>query len=72
VSWYFFGHTCIANIIRILFSKEFHIIGSADSADLLRRRLNDTKLEQYGDQLTPEYVYDAIKQNPGFSNMRVS
>lgn len=61
-----------ANIIRIMFMKEFRIIDSADSADMLRRRLKDTHLEQYGDQLTPEYVYDAIKQNPRFSNMRVS
>jgi ubiquitin carboxyl-terminal hydrolase 10 len=52
--------------------KEFRVIDTADSSDGLRRSLKDTLLEQYGDQLTPEYVYDAIKLNPRFSNMRVS
>jgi ubiquitin carboxyl-terminal hydrolase 10 len=52
--------------------KEFKIITSAQSPDGLQRRLKDIQLEQYGDQFTPEYVYDAIKQNPKFSNMRVS
>jgi ubiquitin carboxyl-terminal hydrolase 10 len=52
--------------------KEFRVIDTAVSSDALRRRLKDTSLEQYGDQLTPEYVYEAIKLNPRFSNMRVS
>lgn len=52
--------------------KDFKIVSSAESADALKRRLKDTQLEQYGDQFTPEFVYEAIKQNPKFSNMRVS
>jgi ubiquitin carboxyl-terminal hydrolase 10 len=52
--------------------KEFSVITTADSAEALRRRLKDTQVELYGEQLTPEYVYEAVKQNPTFSNMRVS
>jgi hypothetical protein len=50
--------------------REFKTIDSAESADKLRMRLKDQELEQYGDSITPEYVYDTIKQLPRFSSMR--
>jgi ubiquitin carboxyl-terminal hydrolase 10 len=52
--------------------KDFKIVSSAESADALKKHLKDAQLEQYGEQFTPEFVYEAIKQNPKFSNMRVS
>lgn len=51
--------------------REFKIIDSAESADKLRMRLKDNELEEYGDSLIPEYVYDVIKRLPRFSTMRV-
>jgi len=54
----------------IMFMREFKTIDSAESADKLRMRLKDQELEQYGDSITPEYVYDTIKQLPRFSSMR--
>jgi ubiquitin carboxyl-terminal hydrolase 10 len=53
-----------------MFMREFKTIDSAESADKLRMRLKDQELEQYGDSITPEYVYDTIKQLPRFSSMR--
>ena len=60
-----------ADSFRIMFMREFKIIDSAETAEKLRMRLKDQELEQYGDSLTPEYVYDVIKQLPRFSSMRV-
>ncbi|KAG9647403.1 cysteine proteinase, partial [Aureobasidium melanogenum] len=54
----------------IMFMREFKTIDSAESAEKLRMRLKDQELEQYGDSITPEYVYDTIKQLPRFSSMR--
>ena len=51
--------------------REFKSIDSAESADKLRMRLKQEELEQYGDAITPEYVYDTIKRLPRFSSMRV-
>lgn len=56
---------------RIMLMREFKVIDSADSVEKLRMRLKDTELEQYGDSLTPEYVYSVINQLPRFSSMRV-
>ena len=50
--------------------RDFKVIDSANSADKLRMRLKDTELEQYGEPLTPEYVYDVIKRLPRFDNMK--
>lgn len=54
----------------ILFMREFKVIDSASSVEQLRMRLKDNELEQYGDSLIPEYVYDVIKRLPRFSTMR--
>ncbi|CAD0109729.1 unnamed protein product [Aureobasidium uvarum] len=43
---------------------------NTDSAEKLRMRLKDQELEQYGDSITPEYVYDTIKDLPRFASMR--
>ncbi|KAK3996698.1 hypothetical protein QBC44DRAFT_137151 [Cladorrhinum sp. PSN332] len=54
----------------IMFMREFKIIDSAASIDLLRRRLKPEELEQYGDSFTPEFVYEAIRKLPRFASMR--
>ena len=56
----------------IVFMKEFRVLASAESADVLRMLLNPPQLEQYGEPVTPEYVYDAIKELDRFNSMRVS
>ncbi|KAJ4286413.1 hypothetical protein N0V90_013112 [Kalmusia sp. IMI 367209] len=54
----------------IMFMRDFKVIDSAGSAEKLRMRLKDTELEQYGEPLTPEYVYDVIRRLPRFDNMK--
>ncbi|OMP88683.1 putative ubiquitin carboxyl-terminal hydrolase 3 [Diplodia seriata] len=54
----------------IMFMREYTIIDSAVSQEQLRLRLKDTELEKYGEQFTPEFVYDVIKRQPRFSHMR--
>ncbi|KAI9790491.1 MAG: hypothetical protein M1833_001930 [Piccolia ochrophora] len=54
----------------IMFMREFAVIDSAVSVDQLRMRLKDPELEQYGEPLIPEYVYEVIRQLPRFSSMR--
>ncbi|CAO2657774.1 Nn.00g039000.m01.CDS01 [Neocucurbitaria sp. VM-36] len=54
----------------IMFMRDFKLIDSAASIEQLRLRLKDNELEQYGDPLTPEYVYDVIKRLPRFDNMK--
>jgi len=56
----------------IMFMKEFRVLATADSAGALRTMLTRQQLEQYGDPVTPEYVYDAIKHLDRFNSMRVS
>lgn len=51
--------------------REFKIIDSAQSSEKLRMRLKQDELEQYGKPITPEYVYETIKNLPRFSSMRV-
>lgn len=51
--------------------REYAVIDSAASVEQLRMRLKDGELEQYGEPFIPEYVYEAIKQLPRFSSMRV-
>lgn len=53
-----------------MFMRDFKVIDSAVSAEKLRLRLKDNELEQYGDPLTPEYVYEVIKRLPRFNNMK--
>lgn len=54
----------------IMFMRDFKVIDSAESAEKLRMRLKDNELEQYGEPLTPEYVYDVIRRLPRFDNMK--
>ncbi|GIZ38017.1 hypothetical protein CKM354_000144400 [Cercospora kikuchii] len=54
----------------IMFMREFKILASAESADMLRSRLKQEQLEQYGDSITPEYVYEVIRKLPRFAGMR--
>ncbi|KNG45833.1 ubiquitin carboxyl-terminal hydrolase 10 [Stemphylium lycopersici] len=54
----------------IMFLRDFKLIDSAATIDQLRLRLKGNDLEQYGDPLTPEYVYDVIKRLPRFDNMK--
>lgn len=58
------------NFVRIMFMRDFKVIDSAPSSEKLRLRLKDNELEQYGEPLTPEYVYDVIKRLPRFDNMK--
>ncbi|KAF7677315.1 cysteine proteinase [Alternaria burnsii] len=54
----------------IMFLRDFRLIDSANNVEQLRLRLKGNELEQYGDPLTPEYVYDVIKRLPRFDNMK--
>ena len=56
----------------IMFMKEFRVLASAESGDILRMLLTQQQLEQYGEPVTPEYVYDAIRKLDRFNSMRVS
>ncbi len=56
----------------IMFMREFKVLASADSASALRASLAQQQLEQYGDPITPQYVYDAISKLERFHGMRVS
>lgn len=56
----------------IMFMREFKVLASAQSANALRSILKQEQLEQYGDAVTPEYVYDVIRKLPRFAGMRVS
>lgn len=56
----------------IMFMKEFRVMASAESSDMLRMLLSQQQLEQYGEPVTPEYVYDAIRKLDRFVSMRVS
>jgi hypothetical protein len=51
--------------------REFKVLASADSVDILRASLSQQQLEQYGDPVTPQYVYDAIAKLDRFNGMRV-
>lgn len=56
----------------IMFMREFRVLESADSGQQLHMRLKNEVLEQYGEPVTPEYVYEVIRTLPRFSGMRVS
>lgn len=55
----------------IMFMREFKVLASSESANGLRLSLKQEQLEQYGDPVTPEYVYDVIRRLPRFVGMRV-
>jgi ubiquitin carboxyl-terminal hydrolase 10 len=52
--------------------REFPVIDSAASLDQLRMRLKNNELEQYGEQFTPDFVYEAMRKLPRFVSMQVS
>lgn len=54
----------------IMFMREFKVLASTDSLDVLRMTLKQDQLERYGEPIIPEYVYDAIRQLPRFQSMR--
>ena len=56
----------------IMFMREFKVLASADSVAALRASLTQQQLEQYGESVTPQYVYDAIAKLERFNGMRVS
>lgn len=51
--------------------REFKIVDSAVSGEQLRLRLKSEDYDKYGDQIAPDYVYDAIQKVPRFANMKV-
>ena len=51
--------------------QDFKVIDSAETQEKLRLRLKDKELEQYGDPLAPNYVYDVIRRLPLFNHMKV-
>jgi ubiquitin carboxyl-terminal hydrolase 10 len=54
----------------IMFMREFKALASANMADVLRTILNPPQLEQYGDPVIPQYVYDAIAKLDRLNSMR--
>lgn len=52
--------------------REYPIIDSAANVEQLRLRLKEGELEKYGEQFTPDFVYNVINRLPRFSSMRVS
>ncbi|QIW99062.1 hypothetical protein AMS68_004580 [Peltaster fructicola] len=54
----------------IMFMRELKVLASAGDLDSLRKTLKPEQLEKYGDPITPEYIYDALKHLPRFQSMR--
>lgn len=53
-----------------MFMQEFSVIDSAKTAEQLKLRLKKAELEQYGKDLNPVSIYDAMKRIPRFVNMQ--
>ncbi|KXT12295.1 hypothetical protein AC579_5659, partial [Pseudocercospora musae] len=56
----------------IMFMREFKVLAGAESVGVLRSLLRQEQLEQYGDPVTPDYVYEVIRKLPRFAGMRAS
>jgi ubiquitin carboxyl-terminal hydrolase 10 len=56
--------------VMIMFMREFKVLATGESAENLRKVLKQEQLEQYGDPITPDYVYEAIRSLPRFQGMR--
>lgn len=54
----------------IMFMKEYSPIDTAPSVEQLRLRLKPDDLENYGDALRPDFVYESINKLPRFRDMR--
>lgn len=56
---------------RIVFMREFRVIGSATSVDQLNQIVQG-KDKAYGDPLTPNFLYDEMKRSKWFATLEVS
>lgn len=54
----------------IMFMRDLPVLASAPNVEGLRKVLKPDQLERYGEPITPEYIYDAIKHLPRFQSMR--
>lgn len=54
-----------------MFMREFRDLASAESVEVLRKMLKPEQLEQFGEPLTPDHVYDPVRKLPRFQTMRV-
>ncbi|KAG9246439.1 putative ubiquitin C-terminal hydrolase [Calycina marina] len=53
-----------------MFMREFTVIDTASSVEQLKKRLKPIELEQYGNDLNPASVFDAMKAIPRFVDMQ--
>ena len=51
--------------------QEFSVIDAAKTAEQLKLRLKKSELEQFGKDLNPVSIYDAMKRIPRFVDMQV-
>lgn len=51
--------------------REFSAIDTAKTPEQLKLRLKKAELEQYGEDLNPKSVYDAMTRIPRFVDMQV-
>lgn len=56
--------------VMIMFMREFKVLANGETAEKLRKVLRQEQFEQYGDPITPDYVYEAIRALPRFQGMR--
>lgn len=56
--------------VMIMFMREFKVLANGETAEKLRKVLKQEQFEQYGDPITPDYVYEAIRSLPRFQGMR--
>jgi ubiquitin carboxyl-terminal hydrolase 10 len=56
----------------IMFMQDFKVLKTAPSEEQLRRSLKGEDLERFGEPFTPEFVYEAIRHDKRFENMKVS
>ena len=56
----------------IMFVREFKVLATSETSERLHSVIKPPQLEQHGDPVTPEYVYEAIRKLDRFNGMRVS
>jgi ubiquitin carboxyl-terminal hydrolase 10 len=56
--------------VMIMFMREFKVLSKGETSEKVKKALRQEQLEQYGEPITPEYVYDAIRALPRFQGMR--
>jgi ubiquitin carboxyl-terminal hydrolase 10 len=54
----------------IMFMQDFKVLKTAPSEEQLRRSLKGEDLERFGEPFTPEFVYEAIRHDKRFENMK--